>query len=205
MSSDSMASWDPKPSRMRCVCVHELDACEHLLLPPHPPALSTVRLTNSSQQASQLLASPSPLLQVFERVARNVVAGTMEGYNGTVFAYGQTGSGKTFTITGGPERYVDRGIIPRSLSLVYNEVAKRSDYQFTVSMCQSVCRAAVLCSSGAGRSAALTTWAVSLSATSSLQSCSTQPVKLQRRGPGGLQGSCNPGLSLQHVFSAAVF
>ncbi|CAF5145532.1 unnamed protein product, partial [Rotaria socialis] len=36
------------------------------------------------------------------------------GYNGTIFAYGQTGSGKTFTITGGPERYADRGIIPRS-------------------------------------------------------------------------------------------
>ena len=60
------------------------------------------------------------------------MSGAMEGYNGTVFAYGQTGSGKTFTITGGPERYVDRGIIPRSLSLVYSEVAKRSDFQFTV-------------------------------------------------------------------------
>ncbi len=31
----------------------------------------------------------------------------------------QTGSGKTFTITGGPERYTDRGIIPRSLSYVF--------------------------------------------------------------------------------------
>lgn len=51
--------------------------------------------------------------QVFERVARPVVLGSMEGFNGTIFAYGQTGSGKTFTITGGPERYVDRGIIPR--------------------------------------------------------------------------------------------
>ncbi len=31
----------------------------------------------------------------------------------------QTGSGKTFTITGGAERYVDRGIIPRTLSYIY--------------------------------------------------------------------------------------
>jgi kinesin family protein 6/9 len=31
----------------------------------------------------------------------------------------QTGSGKTFTITGGAERYADRGIIPRTLSYVY--------------------------------------------------------------------------------------
>lgn len=47
--------------------------------------------------------------EVFERVARNVITGALEGYNGTIFAYGQTGSGKTFTITGGAERYVDRG------------------------------------------------------------------------------------------------
>ncbi|MEW5312344.1 MAG: hypothetical protein WDW38_003985 [Sanguina aurantia] len=70
--------------------------------------------------------------EVFERVARNVVLGAMEGFNGTIFAYGQTGSGKTFTITGGPERYVDRGIIPRAISAIFGEVSKRSDHQHTV-------------------------------------------------------------------------
>ncbi|EFJ44922.1 Kif6 type kinesin-like protein, partial [Volvox carteri f. nagariensis] len=70
--------------------------------------------------------------EVFERVARPVVTGAMEGYNGTIFAYGQTGSGKTFTITGGPERYVDRGIIPRCISAIFSEISKRSDQQFTV-------------------------------------------------------------------------
>jgi kinesin family protein 6/9 len=44
----------------------------------------------------------------------------LEGYNGTIFAYGQTGSGKTFTITGGVEKYSDRGIIPRTLSYLFN-------------------------------------------------------------------------------------
>jgi kinesin family member 6/9 len=48
----------------------------------------------------------------------------LSGYNATIFAYGQTGSGKTFTITGGPERYQDRGIIPRALSYMYNEFKK---------------------------------------------------------------------------------
>ena len=72
------------------------------------------------------------IVQVFEKVARSVGLGALEGFNGTVFAYGQTGSGKTFTVTGGPERYVDRGIIPRSISLVFGEVAKRSDYQYMV-------------------------------------------------------------------------
>lgn len=43
----------------------------------------------------------------------------LAGYNGTIFAYGQTGTGKTFTITGGAEHYSDRGIIPRTLSYLY--------------------------------------------------------------------------------------
>lgn len=73
------------------------------------------------------------MLQVFQRVARSVISGAMDGFNGTIFAYGQTGSGKTFTITGGPERYVDRGIIPRTISAIYSEAAKRGDYSFQVS------------------------------------------------------------------------
>ena len=39
----------------------------------------------------------------------------------------QTGSGKTFTITGGAERYVDRGLIPRSLSYIFDYFEKVSD------------------------------------------------------------------------------
>lgn len=49
----------------------------------------------------------------------------LDGYNATIFAYGQTGSGKTFTITGGVEKYADRGIIPRTISYIFgtfNEV-----------------------------------------------------------------------------------
>ena len=54
-----------------------------------------------------------------------------EGFNGTLFAYGQTGSGKTFTITGGAERYVDRGIIPRALSYIFGRLAEqRSEYTY---------------------------------------------------------------------------
>nr|AMS24233.1 kinesin 9B protein [Marsilea vestita] len=69
---------------------------------------------------------------IFERVARKVVLGSLDGFNGTIFAYGQTGSGKTYTITGGAERYVDRGIIPRTISLIYSELGKRSDYSYTI-------------------------------------------------------------------------
>lgn len=34
----------------------------------------------------------------------------------------QTGSGKTFTITGGPARYEDRGLLPRALAMVFEEM-----------------------------------------------------------------------------------
>jgi kinesin family protein 6/9 len=65
-------------------------------------------------------------------VAKKVCNNVLEGFNGTIFAYGQTGSGKTFTITGGPDRYEDRGIIPRSLSYIFQEIEKRKDFQFVL-------------------------------------------------------------------------
>lgn len=69
---------------------------------------------------------------MFEAVSKDAVLGSLEGMNGTIFAYGQTGSGKTFTITGGPDKYQDRGIIPRSISQIFSEIARRSDYAHTV-------------------------------------------------------------------------
>ena len=53
-------------------------------------------------------------------LAKDVVDSAMEGFNGTIFAYGQTGSGKTFTMTGGVGSYDDRGLIPRTLSYIFN-------------------------------------------------------------------------------------
>jgi len=68
--------------------------------------------------------------QVFQKVGVAAVKNALDGFNSTIFAYGQTGSGKTFTITGGPERYADRGIIPRAVSMIYGEFRKRTDVQF---------------------------------------------------------------------------
>ena len=70
--------------------------------------------------------------QVFATVAQDLVLEGLQGINGTVFAYGQTGSGKTFTITGGPERYADRGIIPRSISLLFRSMAEHPDSMHAV-------------------------------------------------------------------------
>ena len=68
---------------------------------------------------------------VFRLVAKESVLAALDGFNATVFAYGQTGSGKTFSITGGAERYVDRGIIPRAVSLIFQQFTDRSDTKFT--------------------------------------------------------------------------
>ncbi len=67
--------------------------------------------------------------EVFKKVGAPAVQNALDGFNSTIFAYGQTGSGKTFTLTGGPERYQDRGIIPRSISMIYNEMRTRTDVQ----------------------------------------------------------------------------
>lgn len=72
--------------------------------------------------------------QVFNVVAKDCVQSVVDGYNSTVFAYGQTGSGKTFSITGGTDSYEDRGLIPRSLAMIYDEIGKRKDVNWTVSL-----------------------------------------------------------------------
>ena len=56
---------------------------------------------------------------IFNVVARPIITDVLKGINGTIFAYGQTGSGKTFTITGGVDKYSDRGLIPRTLSALF--------------------------------------------------------------------------------------
>jgi kinesin family protein 6/9 len=64
---------------------------------------------------------------VFRTVGLPVIKNVLAGYNSTIFAFGQTGSGKTFTITGGPERYEDRGIIPRSISQLFKTMKDAVD------------------------------------------------------------------------------
>ncbi|CAH1985766.1 unnamed protein product [Acanthoscelides obtectus] len=64
--------------------------------------------------------------EIFETVAKPLIKSALEGYNCTIFAYGQTGSGKTYTITGSPNKYADRGIIPRSIQYIFKRSEKMS-------------------------------------------------------------------------------
>ncbi|XP_061824484.1 kinesin-like protein KIF6 isoform X1 [Nerophis lumbriciformis] len=68
---------------------------------------------------------------IFEDIAKPVTDSVLAGYNGTIFAYGQTGTGKTFTITGGAERFIDRGIIPRTLTYLYERFSQDNNTVYT--------------------------------------------------------------------------
>lgn len=53
-------------------------------------------------------------------------------FKGTILCYGQTGAGKTHTMTGFTESYQNRGIIPRTLQHLYQEINARQDLSFSV-------------------------------------------------------------------------
>ena len=71
--------------------------------------------------------------QVFNEIALPSINSAFSGYNSTIFAYGQTGSGKTFTITGGAEKYKDRGIIPRTLEHIFKKCFQTNSTKISVS------------------------------------------------------------------------
>ena len=71
---------------------------------------------------------------VFDAVARPIIDGALEGFNGTIFAYGQTGSGKTHTVLGAAD---DHGIVQRTLSVLMKwkaETASLADAEVSLSM-----------------------------------------------------------------------
>ena len=71
--------------------------------------------------------------EVFEYV-KSVISSSTRGFNGTVFAYGPTGSGKTFTMSGSSSNFNYRGIIPRSITRLFQELGGKVDYESKVSI-----------------------------------------------------------------------
>lgn len=60
---------------------------------------------------------------MFDIGAKEILHSVLEGYSGTIMAYGQTGAGKTFTMTGSTTDYKYRGIVPRCITLLFQEIA----------------------------------------------------------------------------------
>ena len=69
--------------------------------------------------------------QVFNETAKPILESVMHGYNGTIFAYGQTGTGKTFTMEGN-DNEKDKGIIPRSIDWIFDNIKNYTNQQFLV-------------------------------------------------------------------------
>jgi kinesin family protein 3/17 len=72
--------------------------------------------------------------EVYETTAAPIVAGVLEGFNGTIFAYGQTGTGKTYSMEG---KLVGehRGIVPRAFEHIFDYVSANSDsHQFLITV-----------------------------------------------------------------------
>ncbi|KAK1941427.1 Kinesin-like protein KLP1 [Phytophthora citrophthora] len=71
--------------------------------------------------------------RVYEAIARDIVHGAVvEGVNGTILAYGQTGAGKSFTMIGDTRNYQHRGIAPRAIGQLFEEVESRIELQYTI-------------------------------------------------------------------------
>lgn len=66
--------------------------------------------------------------QVFGDVAHTHVRAALTHFRSAMFiASGATGSGKTFAITGGAQSWEDRGLIPRSVTALFEALASISD------------------------------------------------------------------------------
>jgi len=109
----------------------DVDEADNSALNFHIPKNDDLIVNNTREnyrfKFNGILPQQTQQEEVFDKVGRQAVSNALDGFNSTIFAYGQTGSGKTFTITGGSERYVDRGIIPRALSMIFDEFKKRSN------------------------------------------------------------------------------
>ena len=71
--------------------------------------------------------------EIFDEVS-NFVQSALDGYNVCLFTYGQTGSGKTFTMQGVEDRDELRGIIPRSIEKIMEDVERLREvgWQYSV-------------------------------------------------------------------------
>ncbi|XP_038188849.1 LOW QUALITY PROTEIN: chromosome-associated kinesin KIF4-like [Arvicola amphibius] len=74
--------------------------------------------------------------EVFNIAVAPLIKGIFKGYNATVLAYGQTGSGKTYSMggvyTAEQEHESTIGVIPRVIQLLFKEINKKSDFEFTL-------------------------------------------------------------------------
>lgn len=72
---------------------------------------------------NRVFPSSAPQSSFFSSTTLPLVESLLQGQNGLMFAYGVSNSGKTFTIAGGKDEAEDRGVLPRSIDVVFNSIA----------------------------------------------------------------------------------
>uniref|UniRef100_K3X4Z1 Kinesin-like protein n=1 Tax=Globisporangium ultimum (strain ATCC 200006 / CBS 805.95 / DAOM BR144) TaxID=431595 RepID=K3X4Z1_GLOUD len=83
-------------------------------------------------QFDQVLDAKVDQAGVFQAAASGIVESVLSGYNGTIMAYGQTGAGKTFTMSGGKQKFEDRGICARSISSIFQQIQRDAEHSYAV-------------------------------------------------------------------------
>ncbi|XP_042904439.2 kinesin heavy chain isoform X1 [Parasteatoda tepidariorum] len=83
----------------------------------------------------KLFGANASQLEVYNDVAKPIVTGVFNGFNGTILAYGQTSSGKTYTMEGDVTNEEKYGIIPRVAQDIFNrtESLQNSKYEIKIS------------------------------------------------------------------------
>lgn len=104
--------------------------------PPSSPSTATTAAAASSYSCFDSVFSGQTTQEtLFDRVGKPFVDDVLAGYNCTILAYGQTGSGKTFTTVGG--RGETRGLIPRAMETIFDEMQRVDGAEFDVSLTAS--------------------------------------------------------------------
>ncbi|XP_023764695.1 kinesin-like protein KIN-UC isoform X1 [Lactuca sativa] len=84
--------------------------------------------SSDSYRFDEVFTESASQKRVYEAVAKPVVEGVLNGYNGTIMAYGQTGTGKTYTLGKlGKDDASERGIMVRALEDIIASASPASD------------------------------------------------------------------------------
>nr|GEW02787.1 armadillo repeat-containing kinesin-like protein 1 [Tanacetum cinerariifolium] len=84
--------------------------------------------SSESYRFDEVFTEAASQMRVYEAVAKPVVEGVLNGYNGTIMAYGQTGTGKTFTLGKlGKDDASERGIMVRALEDIISGASQAYD------------------------------------------------------------------------------
>ncbi|ORZ29754.1 hypothetical protein BCR44DRAFT_1418978 [Catenaria anguillulae PL171] len=126
--------------RVRPLTAKETLANEYECLSPIPGVPQVVLGKDRSFTYDHVFWTDTHQSQLYEDAVAPLLEKFLEGFNATVLAYGQTGSGKTYSMGTGLDGNIgteNQGIVPRAISVMFDELPRRypepSSYSVAVS------------------------------------------------------------------------